>query len=75
MLKRVWRKWMAVGHFLGNLQARIFLTLFYGIGVMPFAIAVRLLADPLRIKRRQALSWWVVRPPQDAGIDQGKRQY
>jgi len=75
MLKRAWNRWRAFGHLLGNLQARVFLTVFYAVGVMPFAVAVRLLADPLKIKRRQAPSWWVNRLSQLPGLLSGKRQY
>lgn len=51
MLKRALRTWKHVAHAIGNFQARILLTVFYGIIVFPFGIIARLFSDPLRIKR------------------------
>jgi len=51
MLKRAWQAWKSIAHKIGNFQARVLLTLFYAVLVFPFGIVVRLLSDPLRIKR------------------------
>jgi hypothetical protein len=56
-LKRFWRAWKAFGEFLGNLLARVVLTLFYFTVFVPFAIGVRLLSDPLQIKTQPAQLW------------------
>jgi hypothetical protein len=50
MWKRAWQNWKRAAHAIGNFQARILLTVFYGVIVFPFGIAVRLFSDPLRIK-------------------------
>lgn len=52
MLKRAWRSWKRIAKRVGNLQARILLTIFYAVVMFPFGIAVRLWFDPLRIKQR-----------------------
>jgi hypothetical protein len=52
MLKRLWQTWKRVGHAIGNFQARVLLTIFYAVLVLPFGIMARLFSDPLRIKRR-----------------------
>lgn len=52
MLQAAWQKWKGIAHKLGIFQARILLTIFYGILVLPFGIIVRLFSDPLRIRRR-----------------------
>ncbi len=52
MLKRLWQAWKELGHKIGNFQARVWLTLFYGVLLFPFGLAVRWCSDPLRIKRR-----------------------
>ena len=54
MLKRLWEAWKVLAHRIGNFQARLLLTILYGILVLPFGVVVRLVADPLRIKRRPA---------------------
>ena len=51
MLKRLWIAWKGVAHRIGNFQARLLLTILYGVLVLPFGAVVRLFADPLRIKR------------------------
>jgi len=56
-LKRLWRAWKGFGEFLGNLLARVVLTLFYFTVFVPFAMGVRWLSDPLQIKSRPAELW------------------
>ena len=75
-MRRVWKRWLVFTHYLGNFQARVFLTVFYGIGVAPLAIAVRLLADPLRMKTGNTATWWVDRAqPDPPTLERSKRQY
>ena len=52
MLKRAWQAWKEFGHKVGNFQARVLLTVFYGVLMLPFGMAARWWSDPLRIKRR-----------------------
>jgi hypothetical protein len=51
MLKRAWAAWKRLGHKIANFQARVILTVFYGVLLMPFGLAARWFSDPLRIKR------------------------
>ena len=50
MLKRAWQTWKRLAHTIGTFQARILLTVFYGIVVFPIGLIARLFLDPLRIK-------------------------
>jgi hypothetical protein len=52
MIKRIWEAWKRIAHKIGNFQARLLLTIFYAIVVLPFGVAARLFSDPLQIKRR-----------------------
>jgi hypothetical protein len=52
MLQRWWQAWKRIAHKIGNFQARVFLTVFYFVIVLPFGLAIRIFADPLRIKKR-----------------------
>jgi len=52
LLKRVWGGWKKIAHKIGNFQARVLLTVFYGVLVLPFGLAMRWFADPLRIKKK-----------------------
>lgn len=48
-LNLLWKKWLKVGHVIGNFQAQVFLTLFYFVFIWPFGIVMRLFADPLKL--------------------------
>src|SRR5579863_1987709 len=51
MLKRAWAAWKAFGKKVGNFQARVLLTIFYAVLMLPFGLAARWFSDPLRIKK------------------------
>ncbi len=55
MLQVFLRGWLVVARKIGYLQSRILLTLVYFFVIAPFALAVRLFSDPLRL--RGAPSW------------------
>jgi hypothetical protein len=57
MLRRLWERWTRVAHSIGTFQSRVLLTLFYGLILAPFALGVRLLADPLRLRRQNRAHW------------------
>jgi hypothetical protein len=73
MLKRFWEAWKRVAHHIGNFQARLLLTLLYGVLVFPFGVLVRLFGDPLRIKRRPAA--WLARSDTPGGMNWARRQW
>jgi len=56
----MWQRWKRIAQMVGNLQARILLTVFYATLMLPFGIAARLLFDQLRVKRR--LTQWLDYP-------------
>jgi hypothetical protein len=72
-LRRLWEGWKRVAHRIGNVQARIILTVFYIVVVTPFAIAVRALSDPMRFAAPPA---WLPRetPVTDVSTT-ARRQY
>jgi hypothetical protein len=72
-LRRLWEGWKRIAHRIGNVQARVMLTVFYIVIVTPFALAVRALSDPMRFAAPPA---WLPKDP--IGNDTGayaKRQY
>jgi hypothetical protein len=56
-LKKLWEGWKAFGHFLGNLLARVVLSIFYFTIFVPFGLGVRWLSDPLQIKTKPTSLW------------------
>lgn len=57
LLRVPWEWWKRTAHKIGNFQARVMLTLFYFVVVGPFALVLRLAADPLSIKPGAARGW------------------
>jgi hypothetical protein len=59
LLKKAWEGWKSFGHKIGDLQARLILTLFYFAIVAPFSLLVRFFSDPLSLKRGTTKGWIV----------------
>jgi hypothetical protein len=68
----LWKVWPNLAHQFGNFQARLLLTIVYGVLVFPFGLVVRLFADPLRIKKSP--THWLKRPDEVNDISWAKRQ-
>jgi hypothetical protein len=58
-LHGLWEWWKRVGRKIGDVQARILLTLFYMLIFGPFALVIRFWSDPLRLKTKHA--GWIPR--------------
>jgi hypothetical protein len=72
---RLWAGWKAIAHKIGNFQSRVLLNVFYFLILSPFALGVRLFADPLRI-RRQTHSHWLHKETDLAiASEKGRRQF
>lgn len=71
MLKRVWQAWKELAHKIGNFQARVILTVFYG-ALVPFGLGTRWFSDPLRIKSLP--TQWLDHPDDACDMVQAKRQ-
>jgi hypothetical protein len=73
MLRRFWEKWKAFGQFMGDLLARVVLSLFYFTVLVPFAIGIRLTRDQLGLKsvpRRH----WVQREAMADSLEAARKQ-
>jgi hypothetical protein len=65
MLRKLWQGWKRLGRFMGNLLARIVLTLFYFTVFVPFGLGATLFSDRLEIKKVPDSLW----RPRDAQVD------
>lgn len=74
LARSIWNKWLSFAHKLGNFNARVILSLFYFIFVMPWAIGVKLFLDPLRIKKRSP-SYWIKKEAKRYDIEGAGRQF
>lgn len=74
ILRKFWERWKAFGHFMGNVVARIVLSIFYFTIFVPFGLGVRLLSDPLQLKAEPD-SLWRPRSTHDQSLDEVGRQF
>lgn len=55
--RRIWEGWKRIARKIGDFNARVILTVFYLVLLMPFAILVKLFTDPLEIKKNARTGW------------------
>ncbi len=72
MLKSAWQTWKRIAQAVGTFQARVLLTLFYAVLVLPFGLFVRLFSDSLRTKNRPAQ--WLDHAAEPHDLTWAKRQ-
>jgi len=56
-LRRIWEGWKKIARKIGDFNARVILTIFYLLLLMPFAILVKAFTDPLEIKKNAKKGW------------------
>jgi hypothetical protein len=54
----LWNAWKAFSRRMGNYQSRVLMGFIYFVIVLPFGLGVRLLGDPLKLKRSKGGSNW-----------------
>lgn len=74
-LRRVWRGWVEIAGYFGDFQARLILTLFYVTILLPFALIMRLFADPLRVRKAPADSGWLPRQEHETDLQATRQQF
>jgi len=72
LFKRAWQAWKDLAHKIGNFQARVILSLFYAVLVLPFGMAARWFSDPLRIKKRP--EQWLEHPNEAYDLEWARKQ-
>jgi hypothetical protein len=73
--KRLWEWWKRFAQRVADVQARLLLTALYFLVVFPVALLLKLLADPLALKRgRQVASRWVPRAARATDLEEARRQ-
>ena len=75
LIKKLWEKWKAFGHKVGNFQARLILTVFYFIVICPFAAVVKFGSKPLRLKVFNTSNWLPIQTEGEDIILRARRQF
>lgn len=69
----VWKKWKAFGRVVADFQARVLLSFFYFVLLLPVGILVRVFSDRLRIKGSSHVGWSDWDPKADT-LEQARSQ-
>ena len=72
ILKRIWHGWKRFGLFLGDLLARVVLTIFYFTIFLPFGLVSRWRRDPLAIRNIDDVQW-TPRTSREPTLENNKR--
>jgi len=75
VIKKIWEKWKIFARAFADFQARVLLTLVYFIIAAPFGLLVRLLSDPLAIKRHAQRSMWFPKHNPEQTLESARRQF
>lgn len=70
-LSKIWTTWKKFGHFMGDLVARVVLTVFYFTIFLPFGLIVTLFSDRLDVKNMKPE--WLKRQTTDLTLDDARR--
>jgi len=73
ILKKIWQAWKRFGQFLGDILARIVLTLFYFTLFLPFGIGVTFFSDPLHTRAKSPA--WTTREDEPPTLDDARRGF
>ena len=73
--RKLWTSWKNFSKRMGSFQSRILLSLFFFLLVSPFALAMKILSDPLKIKEKSTKSYWLQKTERKLDIEEFKRQF
>lgn len=73
--RRKWESWKGFSWRMGGYQSRILLSFFFFLFVTPFAVAVKLFSDPLRIRHRSRTSHWQEKKEIQADLEALRKQF
>jgi hypothetical protein len=74
LFRRLWEGWKRFGRKVGDFQARVLLTVFYFVIIAPFALIVRVTADPLALKPATPKGWQPRPTPTGTPLERALRQ-
>jgi hypothetical protein len=74
-LRRLWEGWKRVAKRIGDVQARLLMTVFYFVCLAPFGFAVRWGSDPLAIKPGSPRGWCARIAGAGPELERARRQF
>lgn len=73
-LLKLWRRWQAIAHAIGNFQARVLLSLLYFVMVPPFGLITHVTMDPLQLRRQPRKTFWITTAPRASSLADARKQ-
>lgn len=74
-MRSIWEKWKQFAHKIGNAQARLILALFYFLVIGPFALVVKFICKPLRLRLSYTTNWRAFEPEQGNILARARGQF
>lgn len=75
LFRNLWYCWKGFSQRMGSFQSRVILSLFFFVIVSPFALAVKVFSDPLRIKHSRGDSYWLEKRTFPSELEEFRRQF
>jgi hypothetical protein len=76
LFKRLWHRWVDLSRRMCSFQSRIMLSLFFFILISPAAMMIKVLKDPLQIKKKKVMgSYWSIRTQKSEEFEHYRRQF
>lgn len=72
--RALWQRWCRVAEVIGRAQTYLFLSLFYFVVALPFALITRLCTDPLQLRVAPGRSGWRTAPPREPSLENARKQ-
>ena len=72
-LEQLWQRWQKVAKKIGDFQARLILSLFYILIVLPIGLIARMFSDPLSLKKTAA--HWEKKQSSPPRLEDARRQF
>ena len=72
-LSRVWKRWVRMAEFIGNVQMVVILTLIYWTMLAVVAIPLKFFDDPLTVRKPDRIKW-VQREAPESVLDSMRKQ-
>lgn len=74
--RRIWHSWRGFSRRMGSFQSRTLLSFFFFAVVSPAAVIIKVLGDPLRIKKTKLKeSYWLAKTESPAELEDYRRQF
>ncbi len=74
-INKFWQSWKNFSKRTGSFQSKIILSFFFFLLVTPFALAVKIFSDPLRIKGKNEKTHWLTKKEIQSDLEHFRRQF